>query len=100
MLHAVCFLNGVHTNEVPKFLADSPSVTTHENQLTDTFNAAHSLIILLKLSSLTSYFDVYSQSIADYENEEISKIHLTAKEPSWDLSREEYLERETHVLDH
>ena len=75
-----CHLNGVHISEVPKFLAHSPSVTTHA-KLTDPFDTVHSLIIQLQISGVTSYFDVYSPSIAEYENEEIPKNHLTAEEP-------------------
>ena len=48
-----CCLNGVHINVVPKFLAENPSLTTDAIQLTDPFAA-----------SVTSYFDVYSPSIA------------------------------------
>ena len=43
---------------------------------------------------------MYSLSVAEYENEEISKIHLTAKECPWDLSSNEYSDRETQTLDH
>ena len=49
---------------------------------------------------MTSYFDVYSLSVAEYENEEISKIHLTAEEPPLDPSTNEYSARQTQVLDH
>ena len=73
-----CCLNGVHISEVPKFQVECPSVTTHAIELADPFNAACLLIIPLQLSSVTSYFDVYSPSIAEYENEDILKIHLTA----------------------
>ena len=52
----------------------------HAIQLTDRFNTAHPLIILLQLSRVTSYFDVYSLNTAEYENKEIPKIHLTADE--------------------
>ena len=76
-----CHLNGVHISEVPKFLAESPSVTTCAIESTDPFNAAHLLIILLQLSDVTSYFDVYSLSVAKYEDKDISKIHLTAEKP-------------------
>ena len=95
-----CHLNGVYMNEVPKFLAESPSVTTHTIQLLDLFNATHPLMILHQLSSVTSYFDVYSPSIGEYENKEIPKIQLTGKEPSWDPSTEEYSECETRISDH
>ena len=81
-----CHLSGVHINEVSKFLAESPSVTTQAIELTNPFNAAHPLIILLQLSRVTNYFDVYSPSISEYENEDILKIHLTAEEPPLDPS--------------
>ena len=75
-------------------------MTTHAIQLPDSFEAAHPLIILLQLSGMTSYFDVYSLSIAEYDNEDIPKIHLTAEEPPWDPSTHKYSERETQRLDH
>ena len=81
-----CRLNCVHISEVPKFLAETLNETTHAIELVDPFNAAHPLIILLQLSGVTSYFDVYSPSIADYENEDILKIHLTMEEPPLDQS--------------
>ena len=64
-----CHLNGVHISEVLKFLAKSSSETTHAIELVNPFDSAHPLIILLQLSSVTSYFDVYSLNVAEYENE-------------------------------
>ena len=46
------------------------------------------------------YFHVYSLIIADYENEDITKIHLTVKEHLWDPSTVKYSENETCMLDH
>ena len=43
---------------------------------------------------MTSYFDVYSPSVAEYEDEDIPKIHLTAEEPPWVPSMSEYSDRE------
>ena len=60
-----CHLNGVHISEVPKFLAESPSETTHAIELVNPFNVAHPLIIPLHLSGVTSDFDVYSLSVAE-----------------------------------
>ena len=85
-------LNDVHINEVPKFLAESPSETTESPsetacaiELVNPFDATHSLIIMLQLNGVTSYFDLYSLSVAEYENEDIPKIHLTVEEPPLDL---------------
>ena len=74
-----CPLNSMHISEVLKFLAKRPNVTTHSIQLAYTFHATHSLIILVQLSIVTSYFDMNSPSVAEYEDEEILKFHLTAK---------------------
>ena len=71
-------LNGVHISEVPKFLAGGASVTTHANKSIHPFDAAYPLIIWLWLSGVTSYFDVHYPNIADYENEDIPKIHITS----------------------
>ena len=95
-----CCLNGVQINEVPKFLTETPSETTHAIQLVNPFDATYPLIIPLKLSGATSYFIVYSPSITEYEDEEIPKIHLTVEEPPWDPSTSEYSEQETQMLDH
>ena len=84
-IHLLCLmqfcLNGMHISEVPTFLAESPSVTSHLIMLTGPFNTAHQQNILHQLSSVNSYFDVYSLSIAEYENQEIPKIYLTAEGP-------------------
>ena len=67
----------MHINEVPKFLAESSSEISYAIKLTDPFSEAHLIIILLQLSGVSSYFDVHSPSVAEYENESIFKIHLT-----------------------
>ena len=95
-----CCLNGVYIGKISKFLAETPSETTNAIELVHPFDATHPLIIPLPLSSVPSYFDVYSPSIADYENKDIPKIHLTAEESPWDPSTSEYSERETQMLDH
>ena len=80
-----CGLNGAHISEVPKFLAENLNETTHAIEFVNPFNVAHYWIIPVQLSG-TSYFDVYSSSAAEYENDDIQKIHLTAEEPPWDPS--------------
>ena len=87
-------------NEVPKFLAETPSERSHAIKLVDPFNAAHRLIILVKLTRVTSFFDVFSPTIAEYTSEEIPKILFTVEEPPWDPSTNEYSEQEAQMLDH
>ena len=59
-----CHLNGVHISEVPN-LTESCTVTTYAIELTDPFDAAHQLKILLQLIILTSYLFVYPPSVAE-----------------------------------
>ena len=49
---------------------------------------------------MSCYFDVYSPCIAEYEDEDISNIHLTAEESPWDPLTNENSEEETHMLYH
>ena len=43
---------------------------------------------------------MYFFIIAEYENEDIPKIHLTAEEPPQNSARNEYSERENQMLDY
>ena len=65
-------MNCVHVSKVLKFLAESPSVTTHAIQSANPFYSAHLLIIQLQLSGLVSCFYVHYLSVED-----IPKICLT-----------------------
>ena len=85
-----CHPNGVHISKVPKFLTESPSVSTHAIKVTDPFATSHPLIFLFQFSGVTNYFDLHSLNITEYKNEDIGKIHLTAKEPSWNPSTNKY----------
>ena len=57
----------------------SPSETIHAIDLTDPFDTAHLLNILLQLNGVISYFDMFSLSVAEFENEDIPMIHLTVE---------------------
>ena len=43
---------------------------------------------------------MFSPNLAEYENEDIPKIHLTAEESPWDPSTNEYSEQKFRMLDH
>ena len=85
-----CPLNCINISEFPQYLAEIPSETTHATELVNPLDAAHPLIIPLQLNSVASYFDAYSLSVTEYENEVIPIIHLIAKEPPWDPSASKY----------
>ena len=95
-----CCLNGVQISEVPKFLTAYLSETSYDIDLFNPFDATLPLIIPLQLSRVTSYSDVYYPSVAEYKNDDISKIHHTAEEPPWDPSTNVYSEREIGMINH
>ena len=82
------------------FLAKNPNETTHAIKLVHPFNTAHSLIISLQLSRVTTYYDVYSPSVEEYENYDVTTIHLTAEKLPCDPSTNEYSERKTQMTNH
>ena len=94
-----CHLNDVHISEVPNFLAKNLSMTTCY-RVNRPLPCSPPANYPISLGRVTSYFYVYSPSIAKYENEEIPKIHLTAKESPWDPSTNEYSKKRTCMLDH
>ena len=95
-----CHLNGIHISGVTKFLPESLSLTTHAIQGTDPLHTAFPFITQHHLSRVTSYFDVCSPIIAEYENEQIPKTPLATEEPPWDPSTKEYSQCETCMYDH
>ena len=77
-----CCLNGVQINEIPKLLADSPSVTSHTIQVTDILDAAHPLVVSLQLQQATCIL----QSLQDMK----SPRFILLQEPPWDPSTGEF----------
>ena len=63
------------------------------------FNASYMLIVPLQLQGAGSYFDVCSPCTAEYENENIAKMDLTAEETPFDPSRDKFALREIQMVD-
>ena len=70
-----CHMNSVLIDEIPKFLA---------TQIKNPFDATHQIIIPLKLTQVTSYFEVRAPTLDMYEDQNILKIELMAESPPWD----------------
>ena len=78
----------MHNSKIPKSLADTPNETNHTIQVLDPLDAACPLVIPLQLHDSTSYSDVCSPSMSEYENKDIAKIYLVTEEPFWEPSTE------------
>ena len=71
-------MNGVLIDNIPKFLA-VPSETMHAIQLENPFDATHPIIIPLKLNGVATYFEVWTPTQEEYEDQNILKIELMAE---------------------
>ena len=69
--------HSMQMTEVPKFLVNNPSGTTHAIHLVDPLDAAQPLFIPFYLQGVTIHFTVHSLSIEENENKETLKIYFT-----------------------
>ena len=78
-----CHVNGVLIDKVPKFLVPIPSETTHDIHIENPFDATYPIIIPLKLSRVTSYFEVRKPTQEEYKDRNILKIELIVEASPW-----------------
>ena len=95
-----CCLNGVHFNEVPKFLNDSTKETNHTIQVSDPLDAAHPIILQMQLKGVTNHFKLYLPSIAEFEEEDNPHFHLKEKVQPWYPLTSEFSVRYARTIDH
>jgi hypothetical protein len=65
------WINGVEINEVPHFLTQDPTISTHSICIADPTNVVHPYIILLQLEGVVSYFEFLLPTFAEFEDPEI-----------------------------
>jgi len=78
------WINGVEIIEVPKFLTTNPTTLSHSITIADPTNAIRPYTIALQLMGVVSYFEYSLPTAAEYENEEIPHLELTAASLAWD----------------
>ena len=64
------------------------------------FSFLLSLILQLKLEGVTSYFNVHSKNIEEYDKNDLPKIQITVEELLYDPPQEEYSARKIQMMDH
>ena len=86
--HPLCpmqyHLNGAKIDELPKFLAEYPTLETHAIQLEDPNDATQPLLIPLSIHGVTSHFMEMKPTPEEYEDQNITHIELTEDSPPWD----------------
>ena len=93
-----CRMNGVAIHEVPRFLTQNPTTSTHSIVIADPTDDVQSYTIPLRLEGVVSYFEYTLPTSAEYEDEDIPKLELTAASPAWNPSDDDYaLQEESHL---
>lgn len=74
-------LNGAKINEIPNFLANLLTKKICAIFLKDPDDAAHQLLIPLKVRGLTSEFMAMKPTMEEYEDQQLTHIELTWDSP-------------------
>ncbi|KAL7476650.1 hypothetical protein ACHAW6_002497, partial [Cyclotella cf. meneghiniana] len=74
-------INGVEINEVPRFLTSDPTISSHSIVIANPTDDAHHYTILLQLEGVVSYFEYTLQTSAEYKDDDIPHLQLTAGSP-------------------
>jgi len=85
-----CRINGVEINEVPRFLTSNPTTSSHSIVIADPTDDAHHYTIPLQLEGVVSYFEYTLPTSAEFEDENIPHLELTAEGPAWEPYDDDY----------
>ena len=91
-------MQGVEVNETPKFLVRNPNEETFSLKISEEMSD-ESLIIPFGLHEVTAYFTVAKPTRAEYEDELIPKVDMTAADLPWDPTSDHFMESEAAMTD-
>ena len=78
---------GVIINKLPKFLSEELDEKPQAIIIKNPLNPNESLVILLALKGVTSYFPSRNTRASEYEDEPIHQIDTTSEAPVWEPSK-------------
>ena len=85
-------------NEVPRFLTSHPTTSSHSIVIADPTDDAHHFTIPLQLEGVVSYFEYTLPTSAEFEDENIPHLELTADGPAWEPYDDDFaLQEESHL---
>ena len=84
----------------PNFFASIPSKTMHAIQIVNPFDATHQIIIALRITGITGYFNVRKSTQEEYEDQNELKIELMVEAPPWDSWSLELSKQEQSMFDY
>ena len=91
-------LAGVQVNDRPKCMTHQPTEEDHAITVKDE-DDDRTIIIPLGLRGVTSYFNSRRPTKAQWEDDTITKVAITAEAPEWDPHTEEFSQLESNYFD-
>ena len=79
-----CRINEVEIIKVLKLLTTNPTTLSHSIRIADPINAVHLYTMLLQLEGVVSYFEYSLPTSAEFKDEAIPHLELTAVSPACD----------------
>jgi len=92
-------MNGVAIHEVLKFLTTNPTASTHSILIANPTDDVHPYTILLQLEGVVSYFEYSLPTSAEFEDDDIPHLELTAVTLAWDPYDKDFASLEESHLD-
>ena len=74
----------METYKVPRFFTSNPTTSSHSIMIANPMNDVHQYTIPLQLEGIICYFEYALPTAAEYENEYIPHLELTAERPVWE----------------
>ena len=90
-----CWINGVEINEVPRFLSQDPTTSTHSIRIANPTDEVHLYTIPLQLEGVVSYFEFPLPTSAEFENPVNPHLELTADSPAWNPYDKDFAQPES-----
>jgi hypothetical protein len=95
-----CCVNDVTVNDLPKFLAASPTDQTHALTINDPNNLLQPVILPLTLRGVTLLLNVRTVTIHDFNSQDYPQLHLTSETLTWDPMTNLYKQQENAMIDY
>lgn len=95
-----CRVAGVTIHDCPKIFVTNPTDQSHAIVIdADPYTPEDKLIIPLQLQGVSSVFPVRTPSRAEFDDDDIPRIVMTAEAPEWDPQTSDWAKQEASMTD-
>ncbi len=92
-------MNDVTVDEMPNFLAQDPTETTHALTMTDPDYPSQMVTLPLRLRGVILLLNVRIPTVDQFNDQTIPRLHLTSETLTWDPLTTTYADQEAMMMD-